>query len=142
MKTFSDHKNKPLRPVLRWVLFIAGFVAIALGVVGIFLPVLPTVPFLLLALACFARSSARFYNWLLDHAHLGPLVGPYLQGRGVKHATKIKAIGLLWASIAISVLFLVNVIWVQGMLLVIGLGVSLYLLNLPTSNRQDQTDVS
>lgn len=133
----STRKPKCLSPLLRWVLLMAGFVAVALGVVGIFMPVLPTVPFLLLALACFARSSERFYIWLLGHAHFGPMVRPYLNDRGMPRASKVKAILLLWASIAISVLFLVVIPWVQGLLLIIALSVTLYLLRLPTAEADD-----
>ena len=64
--------------LLRWILICCGWCCIAAGVVGIFVPLLPTVPFLLLAAACFARSSERFHSWLLEHSHLGPLVRDYL----------------------------------------------------------------
>ena len=124
---------KQLNPVLRWILLISGFVFIALAIIGIFLPVLPTVPFLLLASGCFARSSERFYAWLLDHTHLGPLLRPYLRGHGIPRATKLKAIALIWASIAISVLFLLETLWVRVCLLIIALGVTIYLLYLPTA---------
>ena len=137
----SDLLPKPLGPVLRWALLIAGFIAVAFGVLGIFLPVLPTVPLLLLALACFARSSNRFYCWLLDHTHFGPIVRPYLDGQGMSRASKIKAIALLWSSIAISVLFLVEVPWVKGLLLITALGVTCYLYRLPTAEDKDQIDV-
>ena len=139
MNTAYDQTPKPLSPVLRWILFVTGFIAIGLGVIGIFLPVLPTVPFLLLAAACFGRSSERFYTWLINHTQLGPLVRPYLQGSGLTRASKLKAIGYIWASIAISAIFLVNIIWVRGLLLIIGLGVTLYLLQLPTIVKNDQS---
>ena len=139
MNTSCDQTPKPLSPALRWILFIAGFIAIGLGVIGIFLPVLPTVPFLLLAVACFGRSSERFYIWLINHAHLGPLIRPYLHGRGITRASKQKAIGLIWVSISVSVIFLINILWVRGLLLVIGLGVTLYLLKLPTINNDDHS---
>lgn len=109
MPVSANRTPRPLSRLLRWALLLAGLLAVALGVIGILLPVLPTVPFLLLALACFARSSERFYTWLLDHAHFGPIIRPYLDGRGMARASKVKAIILLWASIAVSVLFLVVV---------------------------------
>ena len=130
----EETTHKQLSPLIRWLLLIAGFVAVALGVLGIFLPVLPTVPFLLLAVACFTRSSERFYTWLLDHAHLGPLVRPYLHGKGLKKATKRKAIALIWASIAFSIYLLGNRLWLQGSIAFIALCVTVYLLRLPTLN--------
>lgn len=123
---------KPINPALRWTLLISGLIATVLGVLGVFLPVLPTVPFLLLALACFGRSSERFYTWLLDHAHLGPMIRPYLDGRGLSQMSKVKAVALLWVSILFSAFFMVEIIWVRVLLLLIACGVSIYLFQLPT----------
>ena len=129
--TSSQTKLKPINPALRWTLLFSGFLATSLGVLGIFLPVLPTVPFLLLALACFARSSERFYKWLLDHAHFGPIIRPYINGQGMTRASKVKAIALVWASISLSAFYLVEIVWVRCLLLIISCGVTLYLLRLP-----------
>ena len=68
------------QPWLRAVLLAAGWLSVALGVIGIFLPVLPTTPFLLLAAACFVRSSQRVYIWLVTHPRLGPWIRDYLDG--------------------------------------------------------------
>ena len=118
-------QRNPLSPALRWLLCGAGFTAVILAVIGIFLPVLPTVPFLLLALACFARSSERFYLWLREHNQLGPLVRPYLQSEGISRKSKIRAILLIWLSIGLSVLFLLETFWVQVLLLAIAAAVTL-----------------
>jgi uncharacterized membrane protein YbaN (DUF454 family) len=137
MMNNSQDKTKSINPALRWTLLISGFLATTLGVLGIFLPVLPTVPFLLLALACFGRSSERFYDWLLDHAHFGPIVQPYIDGCGMSRASKGKAITLLWASISLSAFLLVEHVWVRVVLLVIACAVTFYLLSLPTINIED-----
>jgi len=126
-----EKTDKPLKPLLRWLLLTAGVVAVVLGVVGIFLPILPTVPFLLLAAACFTRSSERFYSWLLDHARLGPMIRPYLDGQGLKKSTKVKAISLVWVSIAISIVLLHRTSWLPLLLIGIAAGVTGYLLRLP-----------
>lgn len=122
--------------MIRSILLVSGFIAVALAVIGIFLPVLPTVPFLLLALACFARSSEKFYSWLINHNRLGPLVKPYLENEGLPPGVKIKAIILIWVSIGISTLFLVSILWVKVMLLLIALGVTAYILRMPV--REDE----
>ncbi len=127
-------EDKPKRVnsgFLRMVLVTAGFCSTLLAVVGIFLPLLPTVPLLLLAAACFARSSERFHNWLLEHPQLGPMVRSYLGGRGVPLRAKLTAIGLIWITIPISVLFFIPQIWVDILLIVIGLCLTIFLLRLP-----------
>ena len=97
---------------------------------GIFLPLLPTVPLLLLAAACFARSSERFYLRLVEHRHLGPMVRDYLGGRGIPLRAKLTAIGLIWVSIPLTVLF-VPILWVRVLLVALGLAITVYLIRLP-----------
>lgn len=125
--------NKPSDSrLLRALLFGAGVLAASLGVLGIFLPLLPTVPLLLLAAACFARSSPRYHAWLLEHPRLGPLVNAYLDGGGIPLRAKILAIGMIWLSIALSLSLASPTIWIRLVLLGIAGGVTLYLLRLPT----------
>ncbi len=116
---------------LRGLLIAAGISCTALGVIGIFVPLLPTVPLLLLASACFARSSERFHNWLLEHPQLGPMLRGYLEGQGIPLRAKITAIGLIWVTIPTSVLFFIPFFWVKIFLIAIGLCVTVYLLRLP-----------
>lgn len=125
MKSISDKR------LFRWVLQAIGVCSVVLAVLGMFLPVLPTVPLLLLALACFARSSETFYAWLINHNRLGPIVRPYLEKDGLPPGVKPKAIILIWISIGISVVFFVPLWWVKAMLLLIALGVTAYVLRMP-----------
>jgi len=118
--------------LLRWILICCGWFSIVAGVVGIFLPLLPTVPFLLLAAACFARSSERFHGWLVEHDHLGPLVRDYLNGGGIPLRVKRMAIGMVWISFPASAFLFVSVVWLKIALLAIAAGITLYLLLLPT----------
>ena len=111
-----------------------GFLATGLAILGIFLPLVPTVPLLLLAAACFARSSERFHNWLLNHQKLGPMIHCYLNGQGIPLRAKITAIGLIWFSISISVFF-INPFWLKFLLVIIGISVTLYLLSLATAQK-------
>lgn len=117
--------------LVRIFLTTIGLISTAVGIVGIFVPLLPTVPLLLLAAACFARSSERFHNWLLGHPDLGPMIRDYMDGQGIPLRAKIMAIGMIWLSIAISVLFLITLVWVKVFLIAIGLCVTIYLLRLP-----------
>ena len=122
---------------LRLVLIAAGFLCTALGVLGIFLPLLPTVPLLLLAAACFARGSERCYRWLVDHRHLGPMVRGYLHGHGIPRRARWAAIALVWLTIPLTVLLAAIPLWVKILLIGIGLGITAYLLRLPTYGESD-----
>ncbi len=122
--------------ILRLVLISVGVGSTVLAVIGIFVPLLPTVPLLLLAAACFARSSERFHRWLLEHPQLGPMVRDYLAGQGIPLRAKVTAIAMIWASISVSALFLIPLFWVKVFLIAIGLCVTIYLLRLPLAERE------
>lgn len=117
--------------LVRLLLLGSGLLAVGLGSAGIFVPLLPTVPFLLLAAACFARSSERFHNWLLEHPHLGPVLHGYLNGQGMSLRAKVSVLILLWVSIPTSAFFLIDTLWVQILVIGIGLGVTIHLVRLP-----------
>ncbi|MGH8436346.1 MAG: YbaN family protein [Pseudomonas sp.] len=116
---------------VRYALLTIGWLSVVLGVIGIFVPVLPTTPFLLLAAACFARSSQRFYHWLVGHPKLGPWIRDYLDGNGIPLKGKVYAIGLMWLSIAFSC-YLVPLPWARGFMLSSAILVSLYILKQKT----------
>ena len=117
---------------LRMTILSVGFCATGLGVLGIFLPVLPTVPLLLLAAACFARSSERFHQWLLSHNRLGPMIQSYSSGQGLPLRSKVSAIGMIWIVIPVSA-FIVQPLWLKYLLVIIAISITLYLLSLPIS---------
>ncbi|MDQ3204135.1 MAG: YbaN family protein [Pseudomonadota bacterium] len=126
--------DKPIgnrSPMLRYVLLAVGWLSVALGMIGIFLPVLPTTPFLLLAAACFARSSPRFYHWLVEHPRLGPLIRDYLEGNGIPLKGKVYAIVSMWISILFSC-YLVPLMWARGFMLTSAVLVTVYILRQKT----------
>lgn len=119
--------------LVRWVLIGCGWASVVAGAIGVVLPLVPTIPFLLLAAACFARSSERFHTWLVEHNHLGPLVRHYRHGDGIPPKAKGMAIGMVWVSFPASAFLLVPVVWVRIVLMAVAIAVTLYLLGLPTS---------
>jgi len=124
--------NHVKSPFLRWVLISCGWISIAGGVAGIFLPLIPTVPFLLLAVACFARSSEKFHTWLVEHNHLGPLLRNYLNGAGIPLRAKKVAIGMVWISFPATTFLFAQTLWLKVLLLTLAAGITIYLLSLPT----------
>jgi len=103
-----------------------------LGAVGIFFPVLPTTPFLLLSAACYARSSVRLHSWLLNTRIFGSYIRDYQEGRGVSLRHKIAALVLLWLSIGYAAGFAVSRTWLRILLLGIAAGVTIHLCKLKT----------
>lgn len=95
-----------------------------LGLVGVFVPILPTTPFLLLAAACYMRSSERFYHWLVDNRVFGAYVRNYIEGRGMPVRIKIFTILLLWLAIGLSIAFAVENMVVRIVLICVAVGVS------------------
>ena len=118
--------------LLRSVLFTLGWLSVALGVLGLFLPLLPTTPFMLLAAGCFARSSERFYRWITSHPRFGPMIADYLAGRGLPMRAKYCAVAMLWASILFGV-FWVGLVWARLAMLLTAVGVTVYLWRLPVA---------
>jgi uncharacterized membrane protein YbaN (DUF454 family) len=115
----------------RLMLIVIGWLSVTLGVIGIFLPVLPTTPFLLLAAACFARSSPRFYSWLINHRYLGPYLRLYMSGKGIPRKAKIGIVVVLWLTILPSALLVVPWLWLTILLLLIAAAVTIYIARLP-----------
>jgi len=111
----------------RQLLITAGTLSLAVGIIGIAVPVLPTTPFLLLAAGCYLRSSQRFYNWLMANRLFGAYIRNYIEGRGIPVKVKIFIIALLWVTIGISIWLVAN--WVVTViLLIVAVGVTLHII--------------
>lgn len=117
---------------MRWLFLAAGFVALGLGIAGLVLPVLPTTPFMLLAAACFARSSPRFHRWLLRHRTFGPIVSEWERHRAIPYRTKIWAIVLMSATLAVSIGFFVRPLWLKAALAAFGVFMAIWLYRRPS----------
>lgn len=118
----------------RGLLILLGLVSVGLGVLGAFLPLLPTTPFLLLAAACFARSSVRLNRWLHGNRLFGEYLRRYRNGEGMPLRAKLITLVLLWASLTASAVYAVSAqhwpVWI--FLVAVGIGVTLHILRIKT----------
>ncbi|MCA9823131.1 MAG: YbaN family protein [Dehalococcoidia bacterium] len=119
-------------PVVRYALTGAGGMFVGIGVIGIFVPLLPTTVFLLIAAACFGRSSPRAHHWLTTNRWFGTYLHNYSARRGATVSTKITSIGALWIGIGAAVFFLATPLWLTASLGVIAAAVTTHLLMLQT----------
>jgi len=114
---------------LKYLFIVFGFLSLAAGVIGLFFPVLPTTPFLLLASYFFVRSSERLHNWLINHKVLGTYIVNYSKHRAMKRSTKRTAVATLWLSMCLS-MFLVKNIYVTILLVITGAFITKHILSL------------
>ncbi len=122
-------------PVVRALFFVAGITALGLGLAGIFLPVLPTTPLVILAAACFARSYRPFHEWLLAHRRFGPVLREWHEHRAIPWRTKITAIAMMAAAMTASIVFFVEPLWLQTLLAAFGVGLAVWMYRLPSRDR-------
>jgi uncharacterized membrane protein YbaN (DUF454 family) len=113
-----------------WI--IGGSVCLSLGILGIFLPILPTTPFLLLAAYCYGRGSDRFYNWLLNRSWFGSYIRNYQEGRGIPLNQKLLTFVLLWLTIGFTIGFVATTWWLKALLLVVAVGVTIHVSKIKT----------
>jgi uncharacterized membrane protein YbaN (DUF454 family) len=125
-------KRKKTSKLSKLALILAGSVFLVLGILGIFLPLLPTTPFLLLAAACYFRSSDRFYNWLMNNKWLGSYIKDYREKKSIPIKIKVVTLSILWLAIAYSVFFVVNIFLLKVILILIAVGVTIHVLSLRT----------
>lgn len=112
------------------VLLVAGSLCLAVGLVGVAVPVLPTTPFLILAAICYARSSDRCYCWLMTNRVFGRYLDDYVHGRGVPWRVRIGTLVLLWGVITATAILWVHALWLRILLFFIAAAVTTHLVML------------
>ena len=119
-------------PLLRRLLVFLGGVSMVLGIIGIPLPVLPTTPFLLLTAALWARSSERFFVWLLMHPRLGPPIVNYRRDGCISRRAKALAVTMIALSMGFSITYVIPVLPGKIVMALIGVSVSAWILTRPS----------
>lgn len=131
--TYSDEIKITQNRFLRWILVTAGTILVGIGILGMFLPLLPTTIFFILAAYCYARSSERFYHWLHHNKFFGKYLRNYRKGNGMTLSSKIFSISLLWIAILYSAFSAADKIFVKILLLAIAVGVSWHIIAIKTA---------
>lgn len=117
-------------------LTILGTLSLALALAGIFLPLLPTTPLLLVAAWCFVRSSPRLYQWLMQHPKLGPYIRNFRENRAIPLRVKVVSVTLIWLTIGSCILFVVEEhLWAQLLLFALAAAISWHILSYKTLKR-------
>ena len=114
------------------ILITIGSISVILGVIGIFLPVLPTTPFLLLGAYCYFEGSPKMYDLLLSNRILGEYIRDFREHKSIPLKTKIFALSMLWLTIGYSILFIIPLLFVKVLLFMIATGVTVHILSFET----------
>jgi uncharacterized membrane protein YbaN (DUF454 family) len=117
----------------RTILMGAGFLFVALGIMGAFLPVMPSIPFFIFASICFSKSSEKFHNMLLNNRWVGPHIKNYHENNGITIKTKIFLIFFQWAGILITSMLLVHNLFSRILMVIIATAATVYILSLKTA---------
>jgi hypothetical protein len=132
---FGDEVREHDSRAVRYALIVFGTLCVALGVIGAFVPVMPSTVFLLMATACYARASRRFYRWLVTHKSFGPTIREWQRYRSIPWRTKLSAIALMSATLGSSIVFFVQGPYLKGALALFGLCLAIYLYRIPSRDR-------
>ncbi len=133
----TKSQSAKLFGIYHYFYFISGILLVAIGVIGIFLPVLPTTIFLILASACFIKSSPRANEWLRNHKILGAYIKNYQDGTGLTLKSKIINITLLWTMISVSAIFFTELWYIRFLLFAIAAGVTIHLVTVKTKKNNE-----
>ena len=117
---------------MKILLAFLGSVSLILGIMGVFLPVLPTTPFLLLAAAMYMRSSQRLYNWLMSHKHLGAYIRNFREHKALPLRVKVVSVTMVWATLLYCAIFVAKEWWMSAVFIAIAIGVTIHILSFRT----------
>ena len=117
---------------MKYLLIILGSICLALGVIGIFLPLLPTTPFLLLAAALYVRSSDKLYQWLIHQKYLGNYIRNFREHRAIPLHAKIISISMVWITLTYCAIAIIEPIWLKALFFLLAIGVTWHILSYKT----------
>ena len=117
---------------MKFLFAFLGSVSLVLGIMGVFLPVLPTTPFLLLAAALYMRSSQRLYDWLMSHKHLGAYIRNFREHKALSLRVKVVSVTMVWVTLLYCAIFVAKEWWMSAIFIAIATGVTVHILSFKT----------
>ena len=120
---------------------VVGIICVVLGTIGVFLPVLPTTPFLLLASYCFSRSSQKFNEKLLNNKFIGRYIRDYVENKTMRLRDKITTLVILWAGIISTIIFTHLKWYVDVILLVVAVSVSIHIILIGRKKKDGKAEI-
>ena len=123
---FSREVNPHRCRTVRWALILTGVIFTGLGIAGIVLPLLPGMPFLIIAAACFARANERFYNWLLNHPVVGPPLHAWRNHRRIPKRVKPRAVAAILIAFGLSSWLALDDPWLRAGWMAFGVAVAVF----------------
>ena len=117
---------------MKWFLTILGFIALGLGILGAFLPVLPTTPFLLLAAALFLRGNKDRYEWLLAHPKFGPYIRNFMVYKAIPLRIKVISVSLVWITLLNCAIFVADRLIFRILFLALATAITIHILSYKT----------
>ena len=121
---------------MKFLFAFLGTVSLMLGIMGVFLPVLPTTPFLLLSAALYMRSSQRLYNWLMSHKHLGAYIRNFREHKALPLRVKIVSVTMVWATLLYCAVSVAKTWWMSLVFIAIAIGVTIHILSYRTFKKR------
>ncbi|OGU59080.1 MAG: hypothetical protein A2X64_00260 [Ignavibacteria bacterium GWF2_33_9] len=119
-----------MKPIYKYILIVLGFISLFFGIIGIFLPLLPTTPFIMLSAICFAHSSPKLYEKMINTKYIGKVIEDYRDGKGMRKSAVTISISFLWIALLLSYFLSLKILWVKYLLLTVGVGVTIHILQL------------
>ena len=133
-KNYPQHTGVTKNKILKSLLILCGFFFTFLAILGAILPLVPTTPFLIMAAACFYRSSERFYHMIMYNKYFGHYLRDYKSGIGIPLRVKIMALVFTWTSTLVSVFVFIPFLWLEILVVVVNLAITVHLLLVKTKS--------
>ena len=120
---------------MKVIYIVLGSISLCLGVMGLFLPLLPTTPFLLLSSILWFRGSPRLYKWLLNHKRLGPYIRNFMENKAIPLRVKVISVSLVWLTLLYCSFFMSGNIWLASLFIVLAIGITWHILSYKTLSK-------